>query len=588
MTESFNGRFGFLSNTDTADDDSRKIETVTRTLKKLDKSFESTIKNLTKVLNKTTDETLRKNINKLLETAKKQEEVRKRLRTSGEVISKKEADSLLKASKALREGVQGNQELLNAVKKAGSGSFAEVDPVKELEKASREIGESAGQFFVTNAKEISQTGLAGEASSTALRAISPEVAFFTEALGINLQEQTAGLFDKLSDSIQEEDKIVDSEVEARDDQLIENTAETGDAVESLNESITDFFSDQLTALSDINQTLLGIRESGDQQNLNLSKLDQFLASSNLVTSDIMSPGEAVIEGGIVFEREQGSEESLRDLLDEINEENTMFDSESELDDLLGETNDLNESQIDLLETMSEDTQQIEDTLDGLLGEVRAGNESTVEAINEQTLAQTEQIDDVEDAINDNGPGLFGRFFGRGSFIGKLLSPLGKIVGFLSPFGKLLGKLGLGGLAKGGIGGLGALLGFDAIKDIQSEGLTTGNALQSIGAGAGVGFMLGGPLGALIGAGVGGFGALIADAIEPEHIDMIKDGFRAAADTVFGVFDQSVDFVSRQLERIMPVINTIGGAIGTFLSDPIGTIDAGFDALGMFVNDTIFN
>ena len=470
MTETFNRRFGFLSGSDDADQQSRKIEKVTKTLEKLDKSFSKTIDNLTKVLKKTTNEDLKKMINDLLATAKTQDAVRDRLRKSGQIISKGEADSFIKASKSLSDTLSTNKELSEALKNAGRGTLAELDVGKELKKTSKEIGENASRFIASNIKQISQSGFAGEAGNTALKAISPEAAFFTEALGINLQE-------KLNSGIET-------------------------------------FSEDSQDLEDVSNGVQDVVEATQETN---DKLDD-----------------------------------IQDTLVEANQ------------------ND-----------------QIKEQLGFDFGEAQTtATEDQTEALIEALTKQSEEIGNVEEAIDRNGKGLFSRFFSRGSFLGKVLSPLSGVLRFLAPLGKLL-KLGL----KGGAIGLGALTGFDTLKDIFSNGLDTGKALKAIGggalAGAGIGSFFGpvGTLiGGLIGGGVGGLAAIIADNIDEEDLKRLKDGFENIGNFISTTFNKALEYLKPAFKSMAGFMVDAVEFLKNFIEDPVGKLDQAFDYAGEKLNE----
>ena len=352
MAESFNNRFGFFANTNTANTETQNIERVTRTLEKLDTSFSSSINNLNGLLKNTSNDLLKKTLPRVIALVKKQEEVQKKVKNSKEAITTKDADNFIKVSKELKTILKLNSELFNP------------NTLRDL----KELAE-----VLVLAKDSKPTG--------------------------------------------SEDSVIES---------------------------------------------------------------------------IINPtGAPQIEGPIIFEKDI-SEGSLT-------EDQKTFMSNQPIVDAI-------ENQTMLL----------------------------IEALNNQTISQNEEVDDVKDAIESSNS-----FFSRNS--------------------------GLGGASRGilraGVGGLGALLGFDALKDIQSEGLTTERSLQTVAGGAGIGFALGGPLGALIGAGVGGFSALIADSITDEHIAMIKSGFMSAAEK-------------------------ISGLLSNFLQDPIGSINAAFTSMELGLADAI--
>lgn len=100
-----------------------------------------------------------------------------------------------------------------------------------------------------------------------------------------------------------------------------------------------------------------------------------------------------------------------------------------------------------------------------------------------------------------------------------------ITGFITSMGTATTRTAaLAGAAKGvaGIGGL--LLITSAFKDVSKEGLAFGSVLKGVAGGAGIGFMLGGPMGALIGGVAGGGLVAIAGAFK----DTAKEAAAAAS------------------------------------------------------------
>lgn len=579
MTNTFDKKFGFLSNASTAEEDVRKMEKVSKTLKKLDQSFEETITSLTKVLETTTNKTLKGVISDLLETAKAQEDVRRRLKASGEVITKKEADSLIKVSESIRETISSNKDLTGSIRKVSSNTLVDLDVKKELENTSKEIGQDARKFFVANAKEISQSGVVGEASGVGLKAISPELGFIADAFGIDVQDQAMKAAEKLSEAASllntTAKKIVDDELEEEKEQA-ENTGELVDLVRETN-----------FLLEEINTSI----SSGALSAINVTnaKLDEMIDATEMVVSREINPGaDSHIQGTILVEKE----------FNEVNA--TQDDIDDELDALLGETtageldiiDSIKSSEDSAIESIEFQTEQMINAIEEIPDSEASQTEQLIEALEDQTIAQNEKIDDVEDAVNRSG-GFFSRFLGPRSFLGRIFSPIVKVLSALAGLtgiSKLLEKLNPknikpGMVARLGVGGLGALLGLDALKDIQEEGLTTGDALQSISSGALVGLALGGPVGALIGGGVGAFAALIANSITKEHIDKIKSGFISVGDKIFSAFDSSVEWVTKALKD--PKVSVVTDLLGDLFSNPIDTLDTLFDWLGGHLNNAVF-
>ncbi|NNK83723.1 MAG: hypothetical protein HKO92_11420 [Flavobacteriaceae bacterium] len=472
----------------------KQTDEVRKSVMEFNKRFNASIKSTKSILESISDKKTKKELEEAIKSAEDYSKVQKKLIKQGTTISSNEAEGLITAAENLNKIVTTNDEVVSKIKQQGQ-NIEDLDIETPLKAATKRIGENAKDFFVENAENISRSGLVDNVSSFGLSAISPELAFATEAMGLNLTGALSNLgtlFKGSSDFVSPKqgsgddiDALLDG-VESR----INSDIATPIVTSVIEDSNSTILSDGLATREEIKNSI----DDSDEERIKSSRLGAFLFGR--------------------FLRKQ-SKLQTSELVDEL--ETQIVSTESDIDRLISNDN--------------------------------MNHEMMMELFKDQHVEVIEELDDLSDAKSG---GMLDRFFGKNSKFNNIMVAIGaSISGILTKFGG--GKLG-----KAGAVGMGAFFGAKNLQNIQQEGLTTGGLISSVGSGALVGSAFG-PLGALIGAGVGGLAAVIADNISDEQLAIIKSAFSSLStfftESVAPVISNIGSFIGGTL---FPTLGKVGG------------------------------
>ena len=283
-----------------------KEEQVRKSLMEFSKRFGSSISAVTKLLGTMEDSRDKRELDKALKKANSITSLMQKLK-EGKGITPKEARELIDNAELLNKLIVSDDKVRKQLKELGYKA-EDLDITKPLRTASQKIGESAKELFINNAERLSRSDVAQDIAKTGVRAVSPELAFITESLGVGLpnlfesqndeEDEVVTELDKLNTSVE---NLEDSFIKAQEDgtkatvkaqqastkaevdltkkQIISDKRNTNDIIyadsareETLTTIRADQHQEQMEILDDI--------KDGQQKSL-FSKLADFLKPDNL-------------------------------------------------------------------------------------------------------------------------------------------------------------------------------------------------------------------------------------------------------------------------------------------------------------------
>jgi hypothetical protein len=255
----------------------RQLEIASRAFSRIDKRMEKSVKASQKALKNISSIEDREALSKELAKVSEVRELVNDLKKQGKTISKEESDRILKAYTSYNAVVIGNEKVVKALEKQGI-EIEDIDISRPIKRASEELGESLGGFLGKNIEAISKTGIqTEEIGNVALRSISPELAFATEALGLNIggiksffnrdkaEEGKEAELEVLEESMKNVETILNSNQEEQND----NTGKIVDAIEDTVEADNVRNEENITIADDQHQEAIEIADDiRDGQNRN--------------------------------------------------------------------------------------------------------------------------------------------------------------------------------------------------------------------------------------------------------------------------------------------------------------------------------
>ena len=285
-----------------------KEEQVRKSLMEFSKRFGSSISAVTKLLGTMEDSRDKRELDKALKKANSITSLMQKLK-EGKGITPKEARELIDNAELLNKLIVSDDKVRKQLKELGYKA-EDLDITKPLRTASQKIGESAKELFINNAERLSRSDVAQDIAKTGVRAVSPELAFITESLGVGLpnlfesqndeEDEVVTELDKLNTSVENlEDSFIKAqeegtkatvkaqqastkaEVDLTKKQIISDKRNTNDIIyadSAREETLTTIRADQHREVSD----LLDDIKDGQQKGF-FSKLMDFLNPKNSPT-----------------------------------------------------------------------------------------------------------------------------------------------------------------------------------------------------------------------------------------------------------------------------------------------------------------
>lgn len=239
----------------------KRNEEVRKSINEFDKRLTKTLDVAIKASKSISDVKSKKQLEKAIQDVEDLEKIRSKLRKKGEKISSDEAKRIIESGQNLNQLLQGGGKITSEIEKKKT-SLKEIDLETPLKRTSEKLGESVQEIFINNAENISKEGLTQDLGTVATRALSPELAFVTESLGLNF----GGLFSSFSNE-EEEIKTREALLKSQKD----STGEVVDAIENL--SIAEQTSKEELIRADQSRNEENLVIANDRHMENLEALD---------------------------------------------------------------------------------------------------------------------------------------------------------------------------------------------------------------------------------------------------------------------------------------------------------------------------